>query len=62
MGRSIGVDLHKTAFTVCYRDKGKKQEERTYQIRQIKEFEKTVLGSDEIAVETMTNTRYVRRV
>ncbi len=58
MGRSIGVDLHKTAFTVCYWDRGKKQEERTYRIQQIEEFKRTLRKSDEIAVETTTNTRY----
>lgn len=58
MGRSIGVDLHKTAFTVCYWSKGKKQEERTYRIRQIEEFKRTLQRSDEVAVETTTNTRY----
>jgi hypothetical protein len=32
MKRSIGVDLHKSAFTVCYYESEEKHEFKTYQV------------------------------
>lgn len=62
MGRFIGVDLHKTAFTVCFLE-GEKKWFKTYKIAEIEWFCSELKADDEVAVETTTNTRhFVRKV
>lgn len=62
MGRFIGVDLHKTAFTVCFLE-GEERRFVTYKINEIEWFVAELKADDEVAVETTTNTRhFVRRV
>lgn len=57
MGRFIGVDLHKTAFTVCFLE-GETKWFKTYKIGEIEWFCAELTLDGEVAVETTTNTRY----
>lgn len=57
MGRFIGVDLHKTTFTVCFL-KGKKKQLAKYKMSQIKQFCQQLKTDDQVALETTTNTRH----
>lgn len=62
MGRFVGVDLHKTAFTVCFLE-GEEKHFKTYKIGEIEWFCAELDAGDEVAVENTTNTRhFVRRV
>ena len=62
MGRFIGVDLHKTAFTVCFLE-GEEKRFVTYKIGEIGWFCAGLKADDEVAVETTTNTRhFVRKI
>lgn len=62
MGRFIGVDLHKTAFTVCFME-GEKKWFKTHKIGEIEWFCSELREDDEVAVETTTNTRhFVRKI
>jgi len=62
MGRFIGVDLHKTAFTVCFLE-GETKRFKTYKMHEIEWFCSDLMPDDEVAVETTTNTRhFVRRI
>ena len=63
MGRSIGVDLHKNSFTVCYYQSDKKYTERTYRVSQagLATFKKVLRIEDEVAVESTGNTNYFVR-
>lgn len=61
MIRSIGVDLHKTNFTVCYyNDKTGNNELKTYKMNKIglEVFKKTLKKSYKVAVEATGNTKY----
>jgi transposase len=60
VGRFIGVDLHKSAFTVCFLE-GEKKRFETYKIGEIEWFCAELKADDEVAVETTTNTRHFVR-
>lgn len=63
MGRHVGVDLHKTSFTVCFLETDEKYHIRQFRVtaRGIKEFKKALRRTDEIAVESTGNTGYFVR-
>ena len=63
MGRFIGVDLHKTAFTVCYMEKGKEKRLKNYKVngQGIDEFKSSLKKSDEVAVEATGNAGHFVR-
>lgn len=54
----IGVDLHSNSLTACYRTKQGKERIRTFALRRIGEFVKTLRKRDIIAVEATGNTSY----
>jgi len=56
MSRFIGVDLHKTAFTVCFME-GEEKRLATYKMGEIDRFRSELHLDDEVALETTTNTR-----
>lgn len=57
MSRFIGVDLHKTAFTICFME-GEEKRFETYKIDEVERFREDLLPDDEVALETTTNTRH----
>ncbi len=57
MSRFIGVDLHKTAFTVCFME-GEEKRFETYKIDEVERFRENLRVDDEVALETTTNTRH----
>ena len=63
MGRSIGVDLHKNSFRVCYYRSEKEHQFKTYGVRKtgLEAFKKTLRKSDEVAVESTGNTGFFTR-
>lgn len=63
MTRSIGVDLHKSAFTVCYYESEEKVEFKTYKVnaQHLAFFKKTLKSTDELAVESTGNTAFFVR-
>lgn len=63
MKRSIGVDLHKSAFTVCYYESEEKHEFKTYQVnmKSLGYFKNTLKKTDELAVESTGNTAFFVR-
>lgn len=63
MKRWIGVDLHKTQFTVCYLQKNGEHDIQVFKVdaRGVEEFKKTLCKSDEVAVESTGNTGYFAR-
>jgi len=63
MKRSIGVDLHKSAFTVCYYESEEKVEFKTYQVNKMNlgYFKNTLKKTDELAVESTGNTAFFVR-
>lgn len=56
MGRHIGVDLHRNRFTVCTRTNGRNYL-RTWSLKELEKFCKTLRGEDKIAVEVTGNAR-----
>jgi transposase len=58
MKRFIGVDLHKTVFTVCYLGQNGQKETKNFKISQLRLFKETLRPEDEIAVEASTGTRF----
>jgi len=54
----IGVDLHTNSMTVCYRTKQGKERIRTFAMRRIADFVKTLRKHDQVAVEATGNTSY----
>jgi transposase len=54
----IGVDLHTNSLTACYRTKQGKERIRTFAIRRIADFVKTLRKQDQVAVEATGNTSY----
>ena len=62
MGRSIGVDLHKNCFTVCYMNKGE-HELREFKVSSegVTKFKDGLKKSDEVAVESTGNAGYFAR-
>ncbi len=63
MRRWIGVDLHKTQFTVCYLHKNGEHKLEVFKvdIKGIEAFKKALSKSDEVAVESTGNTGYFAR-
>jgi len=63
MGRYIGVDLHKTAFTVCYMERGGEKQLKTYKVsvKGLDEFKKELSSEDEVAVEATGNAGHFVR-
>jgi len=63
MRRSIGVDLHKNSFRVCFYMRKKEYELETYKVRKsgLEAFKKSLKKSDEVAVESTGNTGYFVR-
>lgn len=63
MERHIGVDLHKTAFTVCYMGAGEEKKLKTYKVnaKGIEEFKKELSREDEVAVEATGNAGHFVR-
>lgn len=63
MGRSIGVDLHKSSFTVCFYKNESSQESKMYKVstKGLGDFKKQLKRDDEVAVESTGNTAYFVR-
>lgn len=63
MRKWIGVDLHKTQFTVCYLHKNGEHKIEVFKVdtKGIEAFKKTLSKSDEVAVESTGNTGYFAR-
>jgi transposase len=63
MKRSIGVDLHKNNFTVCFMQKSGKYQLQVFKVSQkgITEFKAALTKQDEVAVESTGNTSYFAR-
>ena len=62
MGRSIGVDLHKNCFTVCYMSKGDHElSEFRVSPEGVAKFKDSLKKSDEVAVESTGNAGYFAR-
>ena len=63
MKRFIGVDLHKTSFTVCYMQKDGGHRLGTFKVspKDVGEFKATLTKQDELAVESTGNTGYFAR-
>jgi hypothetical protein len=49
MSRFIGVDLHKTAFTVCFLEREEKRF-ATYKIGEVDRFREDLRSDDEVAL------------
>lgn len=60
MKKFIGVDLHKTMFTVCYLSQDGEEEIREFSSSQLAKFSKTLNPEDEVAVEATGNSRNFR--
>lgn len=56
MKRYIGVDLHRTQFTVCVRQAGEVVDRRQWRIEQLPQFVQQLQSEDELAVEAMGTT------
>jgi len=56
MKRYLGVDLHRTQFTVCVRQEGQVVEVRQWRIEQLPQFVGQLQADDELAVEAMGTT------
>ena len=63
MERSIGVDLHKSCFTVCYLEQNGKHHLAEFKVKpkEIEAFKKTLSNKDQVAVESTGNTAYFVR-
>lgn len=63
MRRWIGVDLHKTQFTVCYLHKNGEYKIQVFKLdaKGIEAFRKALTKNDEVAVESTGNTGYFTR-
>ncbi|HJQ22519.1 MAG TPA: IS110 family transposase [Blastocatellia bacterium] len=56
--RFIGVDLHSNQLTVCYLTTSGQQTHRTFALKDLADFQKTLRRSDRLAVEATGNTRW----
>jgi transposase len=56
--RFIGVDLHSNQLTVCYLTTSGQQTHRTFSLKEMASFQKTLRRSDRLAVEATGNTRW----
>ena len=63
MERSVGVDLHKSCFTVCYLKQNGKHHLAEFKVKpkEIEAFKKTLSKKDKLAVESTGNTAYFVR-
>lgn len=63
MKRWVGVDLHKTQFTVCYLSKNGEYKILVFSVdaKGIEAFKKTLHKSDEVAIESTGNTGFFAR-
>lgn len=63
MGQSIGVDLHKNSFTVCFLKSETDYVTKTYRVnpKGLEDFKRHLNLEDEIAVESTGNTAYLVR-
>jgi len=63
MGRSIGVDLHKSSFTACYYRVENDHELKTYRLspKTLEYFKASLDKDDELAIESTGNTAYFVR-
>ena len=57
MKRYLGVDLHRTQFTVCTRLENGRTYLRQWPLRELKLFAAQLRKEDELAVEATGNTR-----
>lgn len=56
--RFIGVDLHSNQITVCYLTKSGKEKLASFSLVALAEFQKSLRGTDRLAVEATGNTRW----
>ena len=56
--RYIGVDLHTNSLTVCYLDESGSEELRTFDLKELGQFQASLAAADQVAVEATGNTRY----
>ena len=56
--RFIGVDLHSNQITVCYLTKSGQETHRTFALKDLAEFQKSLRRGDHLAVEATGNTRW----
>jgi len=63
MGRSVGVDLHKNSFTVCFYESEERYTFKTYRVSRVglAAFRKQLQAADELAVESTGNTAFFVR-
>ena len=54
----LGIDLHTNSLTVCYRTQQGKERIRTFALRDLDAFCKTLRKRDRVAVEATGNTRW----
>ena len=61
--RYIGVDLHKSSFTVCYLDNRAGDKLKTFSVskKNLEKFKESLRVEDEVAVESTGNTGYFAR-
>ncbi len=56
--RDIGVDLHSNSLTACYLSESGSEELRTFDLKELVQFQASLEPTDQIAVEATGNTRY----
>lgn len=56
MKRYLGVDLHRNCLTVCTRTEDGQEAMRSWSIHELPRFARTVMATDEVAVEATGNT------
>jgi transposase len=56
--RYIGVDLHSNSLTACYLDESGSEELRTFDLKELGQFQASLEPTDQVAVEATGNTRY----
>jgi transposase len=56
--RNIGVDLHSNSLTACYLEASGSEEMRTYDLKELGQFQASLEATDQVAVEATGNTRY----
>lgn len=54
----LGIDLHTNSLTVCYRTRQGKERIRTFALKELDAFCKTLRKRDRVAVEATGNTRW----
>ena len=57
MARHIGIDLHRNCFTACTRAENGRYYLRQWQMNDLKQFIGSLRDTDELAVETIGNSR-----